>query len=320
MKDNSKIRIRPALTLAFLRAIEAYQSERERLFDDQVSRELMPSSWKISLLPGIRHAIVTFTEQFAPGIMGSLYCRTRYIDDALRNALRKGLDQVVILGAGFDARAYRLPGIEQTHVFELDFPKMQRLKQTFVAKRFGQLPAHVTFVPIDFDHQDLDEVMTTAGFRQGLKTFFIWEAVTQYLTADAVDRTFRYIAGAAAAGSKIVFTYIEQGIIDGTARSTPEQMLVSAASQAETPSWIFGFVPSRLAEYLSQRGLELAAEVGAPEFQARYLKPRRRQMNIFMGERVALARIVGTEFVSEVNDEKVNDQAASRKSRELKGT
>jgi methyltransferase (TIGR00027 family) len=256
----------------------------------------MPSSWKISLLPGIRHAIVTFTEQFAPGIMGSLYCRTRYIDYILCYTLRAGLDQLVILGAGFDARAYRLPGIEQTHVFEVDLPEVQRLKQTFVAKKFGHLPAHVTFVPIDFDHQNLDEVMTTAGFRQGLQTFFIWEAVTQYLTADAVDRTFRYMAGAAAAGSKIVFTYIEQGIIDGTARSTPEQMLVSAASQAETPPWIFGFAPSRLAEYLSQRGLELVAEVGALDFQARYLKPCGRQMNIFEGERVALTRIVGTEF------------------------
>jgi methyltransferase (TIGR00027 family) len=292
MKDTSKIKTRTALKVAFLRAIEAYHPERERLFDDPVSRELMPSSWKISLLPGIRQAMVTFTEQFAPGIMGSLYCRTRYIDYVLCYTLRAGLDQLVILGAGFDARAYRLPGIEQTHVFEVDLPEVQRLKQTFVAKKFGHLPAHVTFVPIDFDHQNLDEVMTTAGFRQGLKTFFIWEAVTQYLTADAVDRVFRYMARAAAAGSKIIFSYIEQRIIDGTARSTPEQMLASAASQEEIPPWIFGFAPAGLAEYLSQRGLELVAEVGAPEFQARYLKPCGREMNIFEGERVALARIV----------------------------
>jgi methyltransferase (TIGR00027 family) len=299
MKDNSKIRIRPALTLAFLRATEAYQPERERLFDDRVSRDLMPGSWKVFLFPGLRHAEVTLMEMSAPGLMGSLYCRTRYIDDALRNVLRKGLDQVVILGAGFDARAYRICNIEQTHVFELDLPKVQRLKQTLVAKILGKLPAHVTFVPIDFDHQNLDEVMTTAGFRQGLKTFFIWEAVTQYLTAEGVDRTFRYMAGAAAAGSKIVFTYIQQGIIDGTARSMADQRLVSAARQAGTPPWISGFVPSRLAEYLNQRGLELVGEVGAPEFRARYLKPRDRQMSIFEGERVVLARIVGTEFAGE---------------------
>jgi O-methyltransferase involved in polyketide biosynthesis len=99
------------------------------------------------------------------------------------------------------------------------------------------------------------------------------------------------MSGAAAAGSKIVFSYIQQEVIDGTARSDPEQMLASAAGQAKMPPWIFGFVPSGLAEYLSQRGLELVAEVGAPYFQARYLKPCGRQMNIFEGERVALARI-----------------------------
>jgi methyltransferase (TIGR00027 family) len=294
MKDHNKIKktARTAEKVAFLRAIEAYQPERERLFDDPVSRELIPSSWKISLLPGIRHAIITSAEQFAPGVMGSLYCRTRYIDDALCHTLGAGLDQVVILGAGFDSRAYRLRGIEQTQVFEVDLPEVQRLKQTYVAKKFGRLPAHVTFVPVDFDQQHLDEVMTTAGFRSGLKTFFIWEGVTQYLTADAVDRTFSYVAGAAAAGSKIVFSYIEQKIIDGTAHPTWQQMLASAASQDEIPPWIFGFVPARLAEYLDQRGLELVADVGAAYFQARYLKPGGRQMSLFEGERVVLAKIV----------------------------
>jgi methyltransferase (TIGR00027 family) len=294
MKDHNQFKtVKTALRLAYYRAIEAYQPEREQLFEDGISRELMPNSWKVSLLPGVRHAIVTFTEQFAPGIMGSIYCRTRYIDDVLRNALRQGVDQVVILGAGFDARAYRICKMKQTHVFEVDLPEVQRLKQTFVARKFGQLPAHVTFVPIDFEHQDPDEVMATAGFRTGLKTFFIWEGVTQYLRADAVDRTFRYIARAAAAGSKLVFTYVQQEFIDRTAHSTPEQMLASAASQDEIPPWIFGFDPCRLAEYLNHRGLDLVGEVGASDFQARYLKPRRRQMNIFKGERVALAQIVG---------------------------
>jgi methyltransferase (TIGR00027 family) len=294
MEGRSKIRktVRTAEKVAFLRAIEAYQPERERLFDDRVSRELIPSSWKISLLPGVRHAIVTFTEQFAPGVMGSLYCRTRYIDYVLCYTLRAGLDQLVILGAGFDSRAYRLPDLERIRVFEVDLPDVQCVKRTAVAKKFGQLPAHVTYVPIDFDHQNLDEAMTTAGFRRDRRTCFIWEGVTQYLTADAVDRMFRYVAGAAATGSKIVFTYIEQKIINRTARSTPQQMLVSAANQDEMPPWIFGLEPSRLAEYLGQRGLELVSDVGASDFQARYLKPCGRQMSLFEGERVALARIV----------------------------
>jgi methyltransferase (TIGR00027 family) len=294
MKEDSAITTVPALRVAFLRALESYRPDQERLFDDRFSRGLMPGLWKVFLLPGLRHAIVALTEQVGPGVIGNLYCRTRYIDDALCDALAAGIAQVVILGAGFDARAYRITNIERVHVFELDLPATQRLKQTLVEKVVGELPAHVSFVPIDFDRQDVEDVMTAAGFRKGLKTFFIWEGVTQYITEEAVDRTFRYMSGAAAGGSEIVFTYIHQGIIDGTARSKGDHKLISAAHRGGTP-WIFGLAPSGLAEYLTQRGLELVEEVWAPDYRTRYLKPRGRQINVFEGERAVLARTVGAE-------------------------
>jgi methyltransferase (TIGR00027 family) len=293
MKQDSASANLPALRLAFLRAVESYHPEQVRLFNDRFSRGLMPGLWKVFLLPGLRHAIVALTEQVGPGLIGSLYCRTRYIDHALRDALGAGIAQVVILGAGFDARAYRISNIEQVHVFELDLPETQRSKQKLLEKLVGKLPAHVSLVPIDFDRQDIEDVMTAAGFRKGLKTFFIWEGVTQYLAAEAVDKTFRYMCGAAPGESEVVFTYIHQGIIDGTARSKADQKLVSSANRAGTP-WIFGLAPSELVEYLTQRGLELVEEVWAPDFRTRYLKPRGRQINIFEGERVVLARIMST--------------------------
>jgi methyltransferase (TIGR00027 family) len=291
MKNNSPINIRPALTLAYLRAVESYRPTPDRLFDDYFSRDLIPASWKISLLPGIRQAIVSFMEAFVPGLIGDLYCRTRYIDETLNKALRGGIKQVVILGAGFDARPYRIHGIEQAQVFELDLPAPQRLKQSLVEKRVGKLPAHVTFVPIDFDKQDPEAVLAAAGFRRDLKTFFIWEGTTQYLTEAAVDRIFRYMGRAAAGGSLVVFTYVHQNIIDGTARSPADLGLISTASEARTP-WIFGFMPSHLPAYLRERGLERVEELGAEDFQVRYLKPRGREMNIFKGERVVLATFV----------------------------
>jgi len=117
MTDNSLNNSRPALVAAYLLSVESYRLKAERLFDDRFSRELIPSAWKISLLPG------------------------------------------------FDARAYRIPGIQQVHVFELDLPDPQRLKQTYVKNILGELPAHVSYVPIDFDRQDIDGVMTTVGFQ-----------------------------------------------------------------------------------------------------------------------------------------------------------
>ncbi|MFQ5857009.1 MAG: nitroreductase/quinone reductase family protein [Anaerolineae bacterium] len=105
--------------MALFRAIELSRPEAERLFDDPISRELLPLPWRILLLPGLRHTFVAVAERLGPGALGNLFCRTRYIDDVLRAALEEGLDQVVVLGAGFDTRAYRIPGIDQTHVKRL---------------------------------------------------------------------------------------------------------------------------------------------------------------------------------------------------------
>jgi methyltransferase (TIGR00027 family) len=76
-------------------------------------------------------------EAFVPGLIGDLYCRTLYIDEALGKALRARLKQVVILGAGFDARAYRIRGLERAQVFELDLPGMRRMN--WLATRFAML-------------------------------------------------------------------------------------------------------------------------------------------------------------------------------------
>lgn len=244
-------------------------------------------------LPGIGAALLAVRERQLPGVVGNLLCRTRYIDDALSDALAEGLDQVVILGAGFDSRAYRIPGIDRTHVFEVDHPATQAYKQRRLKRMLGTLPSHVTFVPIDFDQQKFEEAVAAAGFRTGAKTFFIWEGVTQYITAEAVDTTFRYVSCNAAAGSWVVFTYILHGIVDGSVRPKGVQRLLSDLERLGEP-WVFGIDPAQVSQYLAARGLVLVDQVGAPEYRERYLNPLGRQVNVFEGEKVVLARIAGT--------------------------
>lgn len=275
------------------RAIASYRLEKDRLFEDRFARGFLKFGYRVIVdllrLPGIGTALLAMRERQLPGIMGNLLCRTRFIDDTLRDALKRGFDQVVILGAGFDSRAYRIPGIDRVRVFEVDHPTTQAWKQTRLKRLLGILPSHVTFVPIDFDQQDLAHVMPATGFRSGNQTFFIWEGVTQYITAEAVDATFRYISRIVATGSEIAFTYIHRGIINSSVDFKGSQRLISNLKRQGEP-WTFGIDPAEITQYLAKRGFVLVEHVGALDYLTRYLNPLGRQMNLFEGERVVLAQ------------------------------
>ena len=280
------------LVATALRLTDMSRAPEERVLEDPFGREFLPPLFRVLLLPGVRHLLVSVTERRIPGSMGMLLCRTRYIDDALRDALGEGCQPVVNLGAGFDTRAYRILGIERTRVFEVDQPaplawKEARLHQVAEA---GEPPAHVSFVPIDFDKQDLSEELAKAGFRAGLKNFFIWEGVTQYITAEAVDRTLALVANQAA-GSKIAFTYVKRGIVDGTDRSKLGEKLLAISQEGGAP-WIFGIDPKGLEAVLNERGLALVEHLTAEDYRQRYLVPVGRQhAGIVDAELMALARV-----------------------------
>jgi methyltransferase (TIGR00027 family) len=287
---------RTAEGAAVIRAIESCRSKRNRLFEDLLARGVVRnpfSRWIIGLMniTGIGTALLALRDRQFPGVIGGLICRTRYIDDALQNALREGFEQVVILGAGFDSRAYRIPGMEKIRVFEVDHPSTQVWKQKCLKRMLGTLPAHVTFVPIDFDKQELEDGMVKVSFRTTVKTFFIGEGVSQYITEEAVDATLRYVSRASAPGSRIVFTYIDRDIIDGSARSELGRNLISLAQQVGEP-WLFGFNKEELPRYLAERGLATIEDIGDSDYKERYLKPIGRRLNVFTIERIMLAQSV----------------------------
>ncbi len=197
--------------------------------------------------------------------------RTRYIDDALAEALDSGVDQVVILGAGFDSRSCRIARIEGARVFEVDHPVTQARKKAVVMRRLGTLPPHVTFVPIDFTTQALPEVMPGAGYRSEARTFFICEGVTHYLSGRAIDALFRYV-GQSAAGSRMVFTYIHRGMLDGSVRFTGAADTLATVRRAGEP-YTSGFDPVDLPAYLASCSLTLIEDVDARTYRDRYLMP-----------------------------------------------
>jgi len=269
-----------ATLVALYRAIESSRAEAVRLFDDPFAPDFLDWRFWCALqlyrLPLVGTALPWgLVDGHWGGARGTVAVRTRYIDDFLGAALRDGVDQIVILGAGFDCRAYRTAGIDRARVFEVDHPATQARKKAIVIRRLGAVPAHVTLVPIDFTAQTLDAVMRDAGHRTNARTFFICEGVTHYLSAPATDVLFRYFAQAAA-GSRMVFTYIHRQILDGSATFAGAANTLATVRRAGEP-YTFGFDPAELPGYVAERGLHLVEDVDAAAYRERYLRPRGRQ-------------------------------------------
>jgi O-methyltransferase involved in polyketide biosynthesis len=246
-----------AALVCLYRAIESRRPPATRLFDDPFAPRFLGWRFRTALhlarLPVIGAAMPwSVVDGHWSGPRGTVSVRTRYIDDCLGEALRRGVKQVVILGAGFDCRAYRIPEIAQSRVFETDHPATQEAKK----RRFGALPSHVT----------------------------------HYLPARAVDVLFRYI-GRSAAGSRLVFTYIHRGMLDGSAQFAGAANTLATVRRAGEP-YTFGFEPTALSPYLARRNLTLIEDVGADTYRERYLMPRGRSAEpLSEYQRAALAGV-----------------------------
>jgi methyltransferase (TIGR00027 family) len=182
--------------------------------------------------------------------------RTTLYDQALSRYIH-GVNQLVILGAGFDTRAYRLPAGSQVRCFEVDTPKTQTFKREMLAKA-GVDPTWVAYVPADFLLDDWLERLVGAGFDPGKPSLFLWESVTMYLDREAVGSTLRKIAGTAA-GTVVAFDYLSARLIES---GSPLMRYYKAFLRSVGEPWTFGLdttPPSRtrVAAFVESCGLSL---------------------------------------------------------------
>jgi methyltransferase (TIGR00027 family) len=216
-------------------------------------------------LPFAELIVERYTDVRLPGARTSAIARTKLIDDALLDALAAGISQVVILGAGFDCRAYRLPQLNRTTVFEVDHPATLAMKLSRLHQVLPRVPEHVHYVEIDFMRQSLPDVLAGSGFHISRPAVFLWEGVTQYLTADAVDGVLRFVA-ACSPGTRLLFTYVHAGMLDGSVAFKASPRLLRGYAALGEP-WIFGLLPQHGAQFLRDRGLFLQCDWSANEYR-----------------------------------------------------
>lgn len=189
---------RTALGAALHRAIHQ-ELEGGRILSDPLAKRILGPDAQLMLQDGRRDPRLR-------GLRLFIAVRTRFAEDAIARALEQGYSQVAILGAGLDTFAYRSSLAQRLRIFEIDHPATQAWKRERLAQAAIPVPPTLTFVPIDFECEDLSAALTAAGFEFARASFFTWLGVVPYLTESAVFVTLGFIASLTAS-AQVVFDY-----------------------------------------------------------------------------------------------------------------
>jgi methyltransferase (TIGR00027 family) len=196
--------------------------------------------------------------------------RSRYAEDALREATIRGIRQYVLIGAGFDSFALRRPAFSDAlAIFEIDHPATQTIKIQRIKECGISLPQSVHFIAADLAKEDLATVLARSSFRTDEAAFFSWLGVAVYLTREANLATLRAVATSAAEGSELVFTYVDQTeFVPDRSRSLHNENAEMVAAIGEP--YVSGFDPDRIADDLTSVGLELIEDLDGKAMWERY--------------------------------------------------
>lgn len=264
-----------AWIVAWMRAVGTSAPPALRVAEDPYARLFLPAALRKALEAGdkaspLRRLAESTTAAISPELVYYLPLRTRAIDDALLDFLRAGGKQVLVLGAGYDARAYRFAAQlhdAQARVFEVDHPATQRRKLEMLAG--AELPeTRVEHVPFDFEQgvDKLPAALDAHGFSPSERTFAIWEGVTMYLTEPAIEATLAMLRGCTPPGSELCFTYFDVRYLHGR-RGIQLRLLVRAVGEPLR----FGWDPGHLPEWMQRHGWELLRDDEGPTLATRYI-------------------------------------------------
>ena len=268
--------------VALYRALETDEPRRPPLFRDPHAHAFLSRRLRLVVYAARASVLRGWLERYAdrrsPGSRTSAIARTAYIDDSIRSALAAGaragtvpvagtgtvpetaIDQLVILGAGFDCRAHRMPELRSVAVYEVDRADTQAAKR-------ARLPAApgLRYVAVDFLRDEVGERLEASGWDPRRRSVFVWEGVTGYLTEPAVRRVLDWI-GTTQPGSRLIFTYLHSGVLDGTTQFAGAARVMANVRALGEP-WTFGLHPEEVGPFVARSGLALRDNLGADEYR-----------------------------------------------------
>jgi methyltransferase (TIGR00027 family) len=244
--------------------------DEPKIFDDPLALRIIGRERAAALQADPSKSEVTRVSTYLRAFMAA---RSRYAEDELALAVKRGVRQYVILGAGLDTFAYRNPYPERAlRVFEVDHPATQAWKRERLKEAGIPLPVDLTFAPVDFEEQTLAGGLRDAGYDPSLSAFFSWLGVTPYLTIEGVMTTLRFIASAPI-GSGVVFDYATSPSLLTPAQRLVIDAMANRVAAAGEP-WRTFFDHAELMKGLRAMGFEHVEDIGPDEINARYFKDR----------------------------------------------
>jgi methyltransferase (TIGR00027 family) len=280
-----------AETVALQRAFESARPAGRRLFSDPHAVEFLRPGLRLLATAARsrllwRPAVGLYDLVAGPGPRPSAIVRTKVIDDEVRDSAST-VGQCVILGAGFDMRAHRLDALAACPVFEVDHPATQATKRAVVA-RLGLRHERLAHVPVDFEADDLAVALRGAGFDAAVPAVFVWEGVTNYLTREAVAATLGTVRDLAAAGSRLVLTYVDRRALAEPSPFAEARRWVRGVARVGEP-WTFGLLPDEAPGFFAAHGWRVRADTST--FDVRFAGRRERGSRLY---RIAVADVVAT--------------------------
>jgi methyltransferase (TIGR00027 family) len=274
-----------AMRVAELRAAHQLIDGEPKIFSDPIVIRLLDAE----VLEQIQSNTVLLNAPWLAGMRSHVLLRSRYTEDRLAEVVSSGVDQFVILGAGYDTFAYRQPEwASRLRIFEVDHPASQRAKQERLAAKGIAIPPNVEFVPIDFEHVSLQDGLSASSLNSSRPAFFSCLGVLVYLTEEAAYAVFKVVASFPKS-SEIVFTFSQpDSALDG-AEAARRAALASIADSMGEP-WRTHFDRKTLIRRLRELGFTEVSVLNPGEAQMKYFRGRNDGLRPPRRENVASAR------------------------------
>ncbi|EDP60789.1 class I SAM-dependent methyltransferase [Vibrio sp. AND4] len=283
------------------RMIETLAEPEQRIINDPYAERFVLGA---SLIKLMGHKLsVWITNKFSPGFHQHLISRTRYIDDLVQKMAANGVEQYVILGAGYDLRAHRLNLPSSLTVFEVDQAEVQTRKREKLPPKLKQNGC-VTYVDVDFSCQSLTEQLSVAGFDKNKSTLFTLEGVSQYISKDALASTIKEIKTLTHhTNTTFCFSYVDQDLTEEPERCFGKgyfkpreraETIMRLSSKVGEP-WVSLYTKAEIEQLLSNNDFVLKETKTLNDLNSVYFTPLGRTVpedHIFKLEHFVIAETV----------------------------